>query len=98
MKSNITKEEVLKYFETIDKATHFYILGIDNLRADIKRMEKHPEGVVDIRKWFGQDLLTTSINNRPISELMDKFRVDVIKVLESQIQEQEEMIKHLKSL
>lgn len=96
---SITKDLISEgWFKTKEDVIEFYSIRVRNAKNDINSLETTEKYNTLTRNYFAQELLTVSINNNPIQELMEKFKSDILNTLKGQLSEYEEGLNEAKNL
>ena len=86
---NITEKDAIKYFGSVQGLIRFCNVSINALEYDLKLLKTHSPLIFN---FVADPLLRVSTNNKSISDLCDKFQIDIINVLNSQIKEYRDAI------
>lgn len=89
----ITKAKAEEYFGSVNDAISFYE----------KSQQIQMDELLEARVWKRYDIFQNrpmqfATNNAGLSNLMNKFQLDYLEVIENQIKERAQMISNLKDL
>ena len=87
------KQDMVKYFGSLESALTFYKDKLEKRKNDLYNSRNALR-----RDFFGRDFYNQSINNKQVTDLIERFQDDVCKVLEVQVEETQSMVNAIESI